>query len=354
MKNTYYCIGIMSGTSLDGVDLVYATLTSDENYSYQILKTKTYAYSQEWLVALKEAFHKKPVDLIELDVRYGKYTGELAKQFIIENSIEQIDFIASHGHTIFHKPEMGYTLQIGSGKEIANITQCKTICDFRTQDVKFGGQGAPLVPVGDSLLFSDFDYCLNLGGFANVSYQRCSERLAYDICPVNIVLNYYVQQYDLSFDEGGQIAKSGKVHESLLKALNANSFYQQKPPKSLGFEFVSQQIIPLIDSFDLALKDILRTFVEHVAMQISAVVNRKEKSKTLITGGGAYNSFLIERLEALSITEISIPAKDLVEFKEALIFGLLGLLKIEEKVNCLKSVTGASKDHSSGAIYYPN
>ena len=354
MSKAYDCIGVMSGTSLDGVDIVHCTLSlSNNTYTYKLLECKTYSYSEEWIATLKAAFQKKSSDLSELDKVYGKFLGNLILKFKKENKIDTVDFIASHGHTIFHKPEEGVTVQIGCGKEISKITNTKVIYDFRTQDVAMGGQGAPLVPVGDALLFSEFDYCLNLGGFSNVSYDEKGIRKAFDICPVNSVMNHYMRQIGKSYDDKGRLAASGKIHAELLQKLNSDPFYVLPYPKSLGFEFVQQNVLPLIDSYHLQIKDVLRTYVEHIAMQISKVLSQKEESKTLVTGGGAYNVFLMQRIEMLSTTQISIPSKKSVEFKEALLFAFLGMLKLEGEINCLSSVTGASKDHSSGKIANP-
>ena len=224
------------------------------------------------------------------------------------------------------------------------------ILEFK--DVEFGGQGAPLVPIGDRLLFENYDYCLNLGGFANISFENHSERVAYDICPVNIVLNYYVSKLNLEYDDKGKIASKGEIHEELLANLNKLTFYAKNPPKSLGLEWVETHIFPLIESFNLKTEAILRTFVEHVAIQITSTLNREETS-ILITGGGAYNDFLIGRIKELSDSKIIIPENEILEFKEALIFGLLGVLKERNEVNCLMSVTGAKRDHSSGKILIP-
>ncbi|MFC2128023.1 anhydro-N-acetylmuramic acid kinase [Bacteroidota bacterium] len=289
-------------------------------------------------------------ELEVLHKEYGAFLGDLIASFIEEFSILKIDFVASHGHTIFHKPEEGYTLQIGCGKEISKITQTKVVYDFRSQDVALGGQGAPLVPIGDKLLFSEYEYCLNLGGFANVSFDHDGQRKAFDICPVNIVMNYYTRKIGLEFDDQGLLALQGNVNKKLLSQLNEDPFYKLPFPKSLGFEFVKENVLPLIDSYKLPLKDVLRTYVEHVAIKISEVLAQNELAKALVTGGGAYNEFLIGRIQELTKTELMIPSKELIEFKEALIFAFLGVLKIEGKNNCLKSVTGASKDHSSGVI----
>jgi len=262
-----------------------------------------------------------------------------------------VDFVASHGHTVFHQPEAGYTLQIGNLPLIAKLLNVKVVCDFRVDDVALGGQGAPLVPIGDALLFSRYDYCLNLGGFANVSFIENSKRIAFDICAVNTVMNHLVSTIDLDYDKGGEIACAGSIERSLLNRLQRLPFYQKPYPKSLGMEWVKSDVFPILDSYDITLADKLRTYVEHIAMQLSAIF--KPKTTVLVTGGGAYNTFLIQRTRALSAAHIHIPDPLIVDFKEALIFGLLGVLKLNGEVNCLSSITGASKDHSSGRIYQP-
>ncbi len=346
---TYYAIGLMSGTSLDGVDLVYVKFEVTNTYSYKILFAETIPYSSKWKQKLKDAFHFDAESLNRLSIEYANLLSELIIGFIDKNNIDDIDFIASHGHTIHHQPEKGYTLQIGDGKTIYKQTKIKTICDFRTQDVQLGGQGAPLVPVGDAFLFHQYDYCLNLGGFANISLDDAGKRIAYDICPVNIVLNHYVNQLKKEYDDRGNIAKSGNIHFDLLQELNALSFYSSEQPKSLGYEFVVAKIFPMINKYDLPVSDILRTYVEHVAMQIANKMIQKKS--VLITGGGAFNDFLIHRITELSKANIIIPDAVTIDFKEALIFAFLGLRKIENKINCLQSVTGAKKDHCSGVVF---
>jgi anhydro-N-acetylmuramic acid kinase len=209
-----------------------------------------------------------------------------------------------------------------------------------------------LVPIGDELLFSKYNYCINLGGFANISFKENGERIAFDICPVNIILNYYVAKLGLDYDDKGEIAKSGKINKQLLEELNKLPFYNLQPPKSLGFEWVKEIVLPIIESYNLEVRDILRTINEHAAIQISEYLYQ-DNLNTLITGGGAYNLFLIERIKRLSYSKIIIPNTDIIEYKEALIFGLLGVLKVRNEINCLKSVTGARKDHSSGRILEP-
>jgi anhydro-N-acetylmuramic acid kinase len=245
------------------------------------------------------------------------------------------------------------TYQIGNMPHLAVLLGQTVVCDFRVQDVALGGQGAPLVPIGDKLLFSDYDFCLNLGGFANISTDNDTDRIAYDVCPVNIVLNRYVEQLGLNYDDEGKIASTGTINEELLEKLNDLEFYKANYPKSLGLEWVDKNIFPLIDAFQLEIQDVLKTFVEHIAVQLASEINKKSHASVLVTGGGVYNTYLMNRLEAYSKNEIMIPSKAIIEFKEALIFGFLGVLKLRNEVNCLKSVTGASQNHCSGKIYLP-
>ncbi len=352
IKSNYNVIALMSGTSLDGIDLIYVSFYHNNQWEFKIHYCKTYSYDPIWKQNLSTLTQKSLKELGPIDDDYTQYLAKVISGFIFENSLENIDFIASHGHTALHQPDNGITYQIGNQQTLADLLRHKVICDFRVQDMELGGQGAPLVPIGDRLLFGDYDYCLNLGGFANISFENNEERIAYDICPVNIVLNRYVSKLNLEYDDRGTMASSGKVHQGLLNSLNELSFYDEMPPKSLGLEWVQKKIFPLIDSFDLGVGDILRTFVEHTAIQISTALQKKE-SQVLITGGGVFNDFLIERLTYYSDARIIIPSKEIIEFKEALVFGLLGVLKDRNEVNCLSSVTGASHDHSSGKILIP-
>ncbi len=360
MKNkNWYVIGLMSGTSLDGVDLVFAKFTKDQTYSFEILGMESINYSEKWKKTLFDAFNFSGMELTKLNVDYGKFLGDLINNFISKNKIKKVDFIASHGHTIYHQPKQNYTLQIGSGAVIAETTNIKVICDFRVQDIALGGQGAPLVPVGDKYLFSAYDFCLNLGGFANISFQDQDKRAAFDICPVNIVLNNYTRKINLEYDDRGKLASQGLINKNLLEDLNQLPFYTDTKPKSLGYEFVVQTVLPIIDKYDLPLKTVLRTFIEHVAVQISEVINKSRSRskelnpKVLVTGGGAFNDFLINRISYFSTVNIEVPEKEIIDFKEALIFAFLGVLKDNNEVNCLKSVTGAKKDHSSGVVFNP-
>lgn len=352
VKKKYHIIGVMSGTSLDGVDLAEIFFTKlDSDWSFTLGKCSTIPYSEDWVGKLKGAISYSKSKLIELNLEYTFLLGNIMNQFIHENQLVNIDAICSHGHTILHNPTEGYTLQIGNLPEIVKITKHKVVCDFRIQDVKLGGQGAPLVPIGDQILFSNYDYCINLGGFSNISYEYNSSRIAYDISPVNTVLNFYANRLGFEFDESGNLAKKGLVNDVLLVELNSNPYFNACYPKSLGVEFVYKYVFPVIEKYNLNELDVLATYTEHIAQQISKVLI-KPNATVLITGGGAYNSYLIERLHNYkSEVKITIPDAKLLEFKEALIFGLLGVLRLEDEINVLSSVTGAKQDHSSGVIF---
>lgn len=351
IKSKYNVIGVMSGTSLDGIDLVYATFYFKKSWHFEISCAETVEYNYQWRHVLKDLINYSSDELSQVDEKYTGYLSNVIQDFITKNEIRYIDAICSHGHTALHQPEKKLTYQIGNLPNMANILKRKVICDFRVQDVEFDGQGAPLVPIGDKLLFSEYNYCLNLGGFANISTEINNERIAFDVCPVNIVLNHYVKQLGLNYDDEGKIARTGEVNEDLLEQLNDLDFYKETYPKSLGLEWVNSNVFPLIDAFKIEIKDVLRTFVEHVAIQIAANIGSDIKKFVLVTGGGVFNAFLIERLKLHTIGKIKIPSKDIIEFKEALIFGFLGVLKLRNEINCLQSVTGASKNHSSGKIY---
>ena len=356
-------IGAMSGTSLDGLDLIlvefnWESCALESTISYRILDSKTQVYDEKLKDSLRNAFLISGSELKKLDHELGCFFGRCIHDFIQGFSPEfrfrNIDFIASHGHTVFHNPKEKYTCQIGNGPEISRETGLLTVTDFRTQDVVMGGQGAPLVPVGDKLLFSEFGACLNLGGFANISFDKNSQRLDYDVVPVNILRNYFCEKEGLNFDSEGINAKKGTININLLRELNGYSFYDQIGPKSLGKEQVEHFYLPLIESFDIGFENRLCTIVEHAAIQISRVIEPLA-TNVLVTGGGAYNDFLMDRIRSkLHKSHLEKAETTLLEFKEALIFAFLGLLRIQDLNNVFASVTGAERDHSSGIIHRVN
>lgn len=348
----YNIIGVMSGTSLDGLDLVYAKFKFDGLWTFEIVYSETVIYESQWVETFKNLVSCTLETLKEIDFQYTNYLSIKIKSFINKYKLTAIDAICSHGHTALHQPNKGFTYQIGNMPHLANLLEKTVVCDFRVQDVALGGQGAPLVPIGDKLLFSEYDFCLNLGGFANISTDVLGERIAYDICPVNIVLNHYVRCLGFDFDDEGKMAASGTINELLLQKLNALDFYKAPYPKSLGLEWVDTNIFPLVNTFQLETKDVLKTFVEHIAIQLASEINIKSNASVFVTGGGVYNTYLISRLQDYTTNKIIIPSKSIIEFKEALIFGFLGVLKLRNEVNCLKSVTGATENHSSGIVFY--
>lgn len=352
LKENYNVIGVMSGTSLDGIDLAHLKFTFKKGkWNFEILESETVAYSETWVQTLKNAVDFSEIELRTLNTKYTKLLGEIVRGFIDRNAIQKLDAVCSHGHTILHQPQNGLTLQIGNLPEIAAIIKEKVVCDFRVQDVQLGGQGAPLVPIGDRVLFSEYDYCLNLGGFSNVSFDEKDRRIAFDISPVNTVLNFYATKLGFDYDDKGAISRSGIKSDALFAQLNALDFYQKSYPKSLGFEFVKEIVLPILESHPISEADKIHTFTKHIALQIALALPEKWGS-LFITGGGAYNDFLIECIQAeLPQMKIIIPEQKVLEFKEALIFGLLGVLKLRDEINVLSSVTGAKNDHSSGVVF---
>lgn len=354
MENiTYQVLGVMSGTSLDGIDLAFVTFTKGAKWEFQINKAETIPYSPEWKQRLTQGINLDPDNLQILDEEYTEYLAEIIIKFINKHSLKELDAVCSHGHTIKHEPENGLTLQIGNLPQLAELTGQTVVCDFRVQDVAMGGQGAPLVPVGDELLFSDYKFCLNLGGFANISTSINGQRIAYDICPVNTVLNYYAEKLGMDFDKDGNIARSGNLNPDLLEQLEALPFYKIEPPKSLGIEYVNKEILPLLKSMENEIPSVLRTFTQHVALQISNEIGNAPSAEVLVTGGGCFNTFLIQQIKKMTLTNLVVPAPEIINYKEALIFALLGVLKLRDETNVYSSVTGAENDHSSGVIFLP-
>ena len=351
IKNSYNVIGVMSGTSLDGVDICFCNFSfENDEWKFLIHNTETVSYEKNWISRLSNAHSIAQSELKKLDIEYTYYLSSIILDFISKNQINNIDFISSHGHTILHQPNKKITYQIGNRVELNKSTNIPVVCDFRVQDVRLGGQGAPLVPVGDLLLFKDFSHCLNLGGFSNISIKSNKSILAYDICPVNIVLNKYSKLIGVDFDLDGKISQNGKINSNLLKSLNQISYYNSMHPKSLGIEWVENTIFPLIDSNNLSVENILRTYVEHIAIQISDNL-KGDDLRILVSGGGVKNKFLMERIKKLSNHNFETISEKITDYKEALIFGFIGVLKIRNENNCLNSVTGAYEDHCSGVIF---
>ncbi len=341
----------MSGTSLDGLDIVACSFQKNSGgFFYKTYAADTVVYDNNLKKRLADGHLSSAEELLKSDIDFGIFIGNSVLNFIKKHRLNNIFLIASHGHTIFHQPKNGFTFQIGNGATISKTTNISVVCDFRSGDVALNGQGAPLVPIGDEFLFGNYDACLNLGGFSNISYKYKNKRIAYDICPVNIILNKFANYFQKQYDEGGKIAETGKFIPELYEKLNKINFYNLKNPKSLSREWLENVFMPVLDFYKNKPKaDIMFTLIKHIAYQISLAL--KGKKNVLITGGGAFNNFLINSLKEVSKTEIIIPDKDLVMYKEAIVFAFLGYLRWNGEINCLSSVTGADRDSCCGAVY---
>jgi anhydro-N-acetylmuramic acid kinase len=343
-------LGLMSGTSLDGLDMASCAFSRHgKKWSFTIEEANTVKYTAAIRRRLLAAETAGAAGLAETDAWFGNWMGIQARQFIESHKLKP-ELLASHGHTIFHQPEKGFTLQIGSGAHLAAASGLTTVCDFRSGDIALGGQGAPLVPIGDELLFGDFTQCLNLGGIANISYNQKGKRIAFDICPVNLVLNFLSGKLNKPYDKGGRLASGGKLIPGLLKQLNTAPFFHTAGPKSLGKEWVIAEVLPVLEARKEPVADLLHTYCHHIATQIAAHSLPGAKNM-LVTGGGAYNTFLLDCMQEAWKGKLVVPDDITIQFREALIFAFLGLLRFQEKVNCLRSVTGASRDSSGGCLY---
>jgi len=342
----------MSGTSLDGLDLAYCVFrNTKKGWSYSIEKSETIKYSKSWRQQLSGAHTLAGEALIALDVAYGKYLGEQVSTFVEHHKL-RVDFVASHGHTIFHQPKRGFTYQLGNGNALYAACKIPVVADFRTLDVMLGGEGAPLVPAGDKVLFGAFDICLNLGGIANLSMNVSNKRIAYDICFCNMGLNYLMEQLGKSFDNDGRLASTGQVHAGMLKQLATAYKGLNNARQSLGRELFEKKIKPIIDQKNISIADKLNTLVESAAKEMATAFSGKKNPTVLCTGGGTFNSFLISRLleHCGDDATLVIPEEEVVKFKEAMVFAFLGVLRVRNEKNCLASVTGARRDSSSGVM----
>jgi anhydro-N-acetylmuramic acid kinase len=350
-------LGLMSGTSCDGLDIVAVAFDSyvPENYDWQLLAAATIPYDRAFAERLKQAKDLDLAKLMQLEVEFTRFMGDEVNRFLSKNQIEHPIAIASHGHTVLHRPDLGYTHQIGSGAHLHAITGLPVICNFRQQDVALGGQGAPLVPIGDRMLFGEYSSCMNIGGFANISIDMGRAIQAFDICPVNIVLNDLAGQLGLPYDRDGLLAAKGKISADLLEALNALDYYAELAPKSLGKEWVVQNVWPLLKGAGnghLAPEDLLATMTAHAGFQIGKTLHNADIPSVLMTGGGVYNATLLAAIQQhAQACQLVRPSDDIVNYKEAIIFAFLGLRYLEGKFNVLSQITGARKDHCSGICF---
>jgi anhydro-N-acetylmuramic acid kinase len=352
---------MMSGTSLDGLDLTYCYFFRREGqWRFEIIAADTYEYDADWKKRLATITEASGEQLMLTHQELGVWMGEAVNRFVRKNQVDP-EFVATHGHTVFHQPERALTLQIGSSFAMRAVCEKPVISNFRDMDLALGGQGAPLVPIGDRLLFGKYAFCLNIGGIANISAEVGDQRLAYDICPANMVLNHFAQKAGKPYDAGGALAAGGKVQENLLVRLNALDYYQASFPKSLGYEWVLAHVIRPLEKEKITTEDMLATLTHHVAQQIAQnalMLQEKEQAlrsdaDMLVTGGGAFNDYLVSCIQQYGRGRFQVvsPNELIISYKEALVFAFLGVLRLRKEINCLSSVTGASRDHSAGVIY---
>lgn len=362
----YKVIGLMSGSSLDGLDIAFVEFHENAGkWNRELIRSKCVPYDKEWADRLRNATSLSAGEYLLLDAAYGRYLGERVNEFIEEHNLHyQVQLIGSHGHTSFHDPGNRMTAQLGCGATLAAVTGINVVSDLRAMDVALGGQGAPIVPVGEKLLFTDYRFFLNLGGIANISFNDPDRYIAFDVCPANRVLNMLVQDADSGkhMDSGGELAEKGEVIDGLLDQLNALEYYRMPYPKSLSNDFGTDVVAPMASTLNYDLDDALRTYVEHICVQVDAAVRKLKKTssvredqvKMMVTGGGARNSFLVSRLTAMLAEQhvtVEIPNEDLIDFKEAIIMALIAVLRWREENNALASVTGASRDSIGGAVW---
>lgn len=367
---TWKAIGLMSGSSLDGLDVAYVEFRKEQKqWHYNLKIGETFKYSNKWQSILQNIRNYNSNKILAFHTEYARLLGEYTNRFIAKYNFNP-DLIASHGHTVFHNPNKGYSFQLGDGRELSKATNLTTVTDFRTTDIKLGGQGAPLVPIGDELLFPEFIGCINLGGIANISFKKNNKRVAFDICPANQLLNYLANKKGLNYDKDGTLASKGNILKNLYQTLTEEPYYYHPYPKSLSNEYITTHFIPLIEQSKGTVVDKLHTAVLHIADQIYKTtlffekhddiyksLNTKEaannREKILFTGGGTYNRFLLSKLENIVPYTLTVPDSILIDYKEALIFALMGVLKINDEINCFASATGASEDSSAGTIFQP-
>ncbi|MBN2662261.1 MAG: anhydro-N-acetylmuramic acid kinase [Bacteroidales bacterium] len=343
----YNVLGLMSGTSLDGLDLALCKFDSKDFKNFSVIKTITAEFPEDLSSQVKNALMLSAIEFVELHKNFGEFIAAQINKFL---STYKIDFVASHGHTVVHFPFKNVNFQIGDGATISSLTGLPVVCDFRSNDIALGGQGAPLVPAGEKYLFSDYDTFLNIGGFSNVSFWR-EKILAYDITPTNYALNYFANLLNQKFDKNGNFGRKGDINFELLSKLSQLTYYKKTPPKSLADHWFFSDFLPEVEKFKIPIHDKMRTIYELSAVKIGENLDQFNTKKVLVTGGGAHNLFLIELLKKNTRAKIIIPSKQIVDYKEAIIFAFLGLLRWLKIPNCLSSVTGAKFDNIGGAIY---
>jgi len=355
----YNVIGITSGTSLAGLDLVFAALTEVRGkWTYEVKASERVEYTAEWEEKLGKAADLPARDYLLLHSEYGHFIGHAVNQFIADHQLDhQVHFIAAHGDTVFHIPAQKMTAQLGDGAAISAVTGLSVISDLRAMDIAFGGKGAPLLPIAEQLLFPDYQYRVNLGENATLAAQIDGQLIASDICACNYVLDTLAETLNFPFDKDGQLAAGGVTDQSLLNALNGLAFYNEASPRHMSSKFGTGTVLPMIQQHQLSTQGKLNTYTHHIAAQIEKIVKdllpqeENVPRSLLLTGGGAANTYLVKTIEAaLQPHNVTVTVQH-DPFRNALMIALLGALRWRQEPNGLASVTGAEKDSVGGALW---
>lgn len=364
MKNTYHAIGLMSGSSLDGLDLAYCRFDLEGGtISWELLAQECVPFDPKWTMRLKKLYSQDALTFVKTHTYFGHYMGELVGDFVQKHGAKP-DFVASHGHTVFHEPEARMTFQIGDGAALAVACGLPTISNFRQHDVALGGEGAPLAPIADKYLFAGYDFYLNIGGIANLSANVNGDMIAFDVCAANTLLNFVAAQIGLDYDRDGRLASNGQVREFLLDDLNNDYHYRNPYPKSISNKWVQSRMVPVLIRTRMSPEDKARTVCEHISLQISSSVSMiiqrenidSRRFKMLATGGGALNRYLMNNIQEVFEhdgleVELVLPSPEIIKFKEAILMAFMGVLRLTNTPNVLSSVTGAAQNNIGGAFY---
>ncbi len=363
--STYHVVGLMSGSSLDGIDLSYCSYsTSGDAFDWELLNHATYPIPDTWKSRLLHLPEQSAKTFVKTHTYFGHFLSEVINDFIERQKITP-DFIASHGHTIFHEPNKRFTTQIGCGAAIATQTGLPVINDFRIQDISINGEGTPLAPAADLFLFEGYDFYLNLGGIANLTAKTVDQLVAFDVCPANQLLNFLANQINLAYDKDGILAKSGQLLPALMERLRDFEYYRMSYPKSLDNSWIKKEVLSIFQQFEEPVQDKLHTTCKFIAEEItnslstviqSLKMGKNNHYKLLATGGGTFNEFLLECIVESNTKgnlpiEVVLPEKEIIDFKEAILMGLLGVLRVQNRPNCFASVTGAKYDTIGGIVH---
>ena len=349
--------GVMSGSSLDGLDMAICNIERAPfgQFDWSIERADTFSFPDALSDLLMSTYEGSASNIYSVEQEFSKFSANCIKTFIDDSSV---DYVGMHGHTIFHHPEDGYTVQIGNGQFIAHRIGIPVICEMRSKDIALGGQGAPLAPTVEKYLLSEFTAFLNLGGIANISLHQDDKITAFDITACNQPLNYLCQKhFDLPYDNEGKLAAKGKLDTDLLEKLNALPYLTMEPPKSLANTWVINDFMSIVNDHIAPHKNKLNTIVQHMAIQTAkSLENMSPETAVYATGGGVFNKFMMKCLSSqLSKQGIVLEAADsmMAEFKEALLMALMAYLSVHELPNSFASVTGAKKDNCNGVVYHP-